>query len=58
MMETSWTPTCLSSPSRRLRRGSGQEGVEGCDDGNQVDTDECRTSCVVAACGDGVVRRS
>ncbi len=32
------------------------EGNEGCDDGNQVDTDACRNSCVAAACGDGVVQ--
>ncbi|CAN5532359.1 hypothetical protein BH09MYX1_BH09MYX1_38530 [soil metagenome] len=28
---------------------------EGCDDGNTVDTDACRSSCVHASCGDGVV---
>jgi cysteine-rich repeat protein len=28
-----------------------------CDDGNQVDTDGCRSSCVPATCGDGVVQQ-
>ncbi|MEZ4401275.1 MAG: DUF4215 domain-containing protein [Kofleriaceae bacterium] len=31
-------------------------GPETCDDGNAVDTDACRNTCVVATCGDGVVR--
>jgi cysteine-rich repeat protein len=31
------------------------EGVEGCDDGNAVDTDECVSGCVPASCGDGFV---
>ncbi|MBK7193332.1 MAG: DUF4215 domain-containing protein [Myxococcales bacterium] len=31
-------------------------GPEQCDDGNAVDTDACRNTCVNAACGDGVVR--
>ena len=29
--------------------------VEDCDDGNEVDTDDCRNDCTNAACGDGVV---
>ncbi len=29
---------------------------EACDDGNQVDTDECTNACVLAACGDGLVQ--
>ncbi|WAS93208.1 DUF4215 domain-containing protein [Nannocystis punicea] len=32
------------------------ETGEACDDGNQIDTDACRNSCVAAACGDGVVQ--
>lgn len=32
------------------------EGDEECDDGNDVDADECLNSCVVAACGDGVLQ--
>ncbi|AKT39622.1 DUF4215 domain-containing protein [Chondromyces crocatus] len=31
-------------------------GPEQCDDGNQIDTDACRNTCVNAVCGDGVVR--
>ena len=33
-----------------------RENVETCDDGNNVDTDACRASCVPARCGDGVVQ--
>ncbi len=29
---------------------------EACDDGNQMDDDACRNTCVAAACGDGVVQ--
>lgn len=29
---------------------------EACDDGNAADDDACRNTCVVAACGDGVVQ--
>jgi cysteine-rich repeat protein len=29
------------------------QGMEGCDDGNMVDSDACPTSCQPAACGDG-----
>ncbi len=32
------------------------EGDEGCDDGNQNDTDACRNSCISATCSDGVVQ--
>ena len=34
----------------------GAPGYEACDDGNVVDQDACRTSCVQARCGDGVRR--
>lgn len=34
------------------------DGDEECDDGNIVDTDECRNNCVAAFCGDGVVWES
>ena len=33
-----------------------QEGVEGCDDANQVQTDACLNNCTAAACGDGFVQ--
>ena len=29
-------------------------GVEECDDGNEIDTDGCRLTCQVVRCGDGV----
>ncbi|MEZ4454630.1 MAG: DUF4215 domain-containing protein [Nannocystaceae bacterium] len=28
-------------------------GLEACDDGNDVDTDDCLSGCVLASCGDG-----
>jgi cysteine-rich repeat protein len=31
------------------------EGVEECDDGNDVDTDACTNACTNAVCGDGIV---
>lgn len=31
-------------------------GPEQCDDGNGVDTDACRNTCIAATCGDGVIR--
>ncbi|MCA9658440.1 MAG: DUF4215 domain-containing protein, partial [Myxococcales bacterium] len=31
------------------------EGVETCDDGNDVDTDDCPATCQAAVCGDGFV---
>ena len=37
--------------------GDGEpEGQEVCDDGNTDDTDACRSDCLEASCGDGVVR--
>ena len=33
-----------------------QEGVEECDDANDVDTDECTNMCTAAACGDAIVQ--
>jgi cysteine-rich repeat protein len=35
-----------------------QQGVEQCDDGNQVQTDTCINTCKTAACGDGFVQPS
>ena len=32
------------------------EAGEGCDDGNQVNTDGCTNACAVAVCGDGTTR--
>jgi len=33
-----------------------QEGVEECDDSNQVNTDRCTNDCDLGYCGDGIVR--
>ena len=33
-----------------------KKGYEACDDGNEVRTDGCTDECVVARCGDGIVR--
>ena len=30
--------------------------MEACDDGNQVETDACLNTCVIASCGDGQVQ--
>nr|WP_255216821.1 DUF4215 domain-containing protein [Pseudenhygromyxa sp. WMMC2535] len=30
---------------------------EGCDDGNDIDDDECTNSCALASCGDGMVQQ-
>jgi cysteine-rich repeat protein len=32
------------------------DGLETCDDGNDIDTDACLTSCVLATCGDGFIQ--
>ena len=32
------------------------EGLESCDDGNQIETDACTQLCRPARCGDGVKR--
>ncbi|MCA9699748.1 MAG: DUF4215 domain-containing protein, partial [Myxococcales bacterium] len=32
------------------------EGVEVCDDNNDVDEDECTNACTTAVCGDGIVQ--
>ena len=29
---------------------------EGCDDGNDIETDSCLSSCVTAVCGDEITR--
>ena len=33
-----------------------RQGIEACDDGNEVNTDGCLNTCSVARCGDGVLR--
>ena len=32
------------------------DGDEACDDGNDIDSDACLTTCELAACGDGIVQ--
>ena len=32
------------------------EGYEACDDGNQINTDQCTNACAPAVCGDGIIR--
>lgn len=45
-----------SDPSAGPECGNGEvEGDEACDDGNDVNTDECLNSCELAVCGDGTL---
>ncbi len=46
---------CLRSGTARCGDGEVQ-GVEACDDGNREDDDACRNNCLLAACGDGLLR--
>lgn len=48
--EASCAAACVACGNGTLDEG------EECDDGNQDDTDACRSTCVAARCGDGVVR--
>jgi cysteine-rich repeat protein len=41
-------------PRRALRRRRRATAPSECDDGNMVDTDACRNTCVSARCGDGM----
>ena len=41
-------------PPAECGNGVVEDGEE-CDDGNDVDSDECTTACTAAACGDGIV---
>jgi len=43
----------LSCTNNQCGNGQTDEG-ETCDDGNQIDTDECRVDCTLNVCGDGV----
>jgi cysteine-rich repeat protein len=53
---TSAPATLAIAVSAVIECGDGEvEGGEACDDGNAIDTDGCRTTCVAAGCGDGVV---
>jgi cysteine-rich repeat protein len=56
-LETGAPPgTDAGSDARVARCGDGVlDPNEVCDDGNTIDTDACRATCVKARCGDGVV---
>ena len=48
---------CLYQLCKEARCGDGltYEGIEGCDDGNDIDGDACTNACTIARCGDGVL---
>lgn len=51
------TETEPTDPTLPPACGNGSvEGSEECDDGNQLDTDDCLSNCFLAFCGDGFVR--
>ena len=53
-MATTTRPGRARMPACIVRRWGRPEG-ERCDDGNEVETDDCLSSCAPASCGDGVV---
>ncbi len=57
ILRTNLTCKKVNVPSLLITCGNGlvQTG-EQCDDGNQVDNDFCRSSCILARCGDGIVQ--
>jgi cysteine-rich repeat protein len=48
------TSLSTGEPAPSCGDGEVDEGEE-CDDGNDVDTDDCTTACTIATCGDGFV---
>ena len=49
--------SCIDALCQPYLCGNGVvETLEACDDGNDIDTDECTSECVQAVCGDGLVR--
>ena len=65
MTGTTSTPTPAETPVAAARCGdgvqrtdlqAGEEGYEGCDDGNEANDDACLNTCASARCGDGVRR--
>lgn len=53
--------TCANGQCQAGMCGDGRvetDAGESCDDGNDVDTDDCPTTCQSAACGDGFVYES
>ena len=62
---TATTTTMTPATTVKTRCGGGvartdlsgaDEGAEACDDGNEEDGDDCTNGCVIATCGDGVLR--
>ena len=57
ILKTNLTCKKVSVPTLLITCGNGlKQGAEECDDGNQVDQDFCRNSCVLARCGDSIVQ--
>ncbi len=57
ILKTNLTCKKVNVPSLLLTCGNGlKQGAEECDDGNQIDQDFCRNSCVLARCGDSIVQ--
>ncbi len=51
-----WVPSSQVVVGHRCGDNHVHDGVEACDDGNQVQTDNCLNDCTSARCGDGVHR--
>ena len=49
------TDSCVACVNADCGDGFVQANVEACDDGNQIDEDECTNACQAAQCGDGIV---
>ncbi len=57
IMKTNLTCKKVNVPANLLTCGNGlQQTGEECDDGNQIDQDFCRNSCLLARCGDRIVQ--
>lgn len=57
LLKTDLTCKKVNVPSILLTCGNGLiQGTEQCDDGNQIDNDFCRNSCILARCGDSIVQ--
>ena len=51
-----WCPSCpTGAPApapAEVRVPPDEDGVEDCDDGNDLDNDDCLSDCVAASCGE------